>query len=216
MNKTIKELENDLLWPLEIRENSEGLCETSCDPSEKKHIFFLPQGESRNSTTFARCLCHAWLAEKIHPLFSAVVVEGPESVPESVFENQIWPVFCVSRLWFADALMTDRFPEESKKEIQKKLDVIDHSFPDGQIRADLSNTLQVALTLAEAKYFWQINRNLQGSIKEMTHIFMQIDPGNPGLDYLKELNHDLLYRYSTFSAEIVYNNEIGEKVWRIF
>lgn len=216
MNKAVQTMEKELQWPLEIRETEDGMCETSCDLCGKSHTFFLPTGEEQNTPVFARCLCHAWLAEKIHPLFSAVVVEGPEAVPEKVFENQIWPIFCVSRVWFADALMAKRFPEESRNEIYRKLDLIDKAFPDGQIKTDLSHTLQVALTLAEANRFWNIDRKPEGTIGEMTRTFLDIDPTAPCLESLKDLNDQLLKKHSTFSAELAENSEMGEKVWRIF
>ncbi len=216
MDKAIRKLQEELKWPLEIRKADGDLCEASCDPEEKKHIFFFPEGESRNNSQFMRCLCQALLAEMVHPLFSAVVVEGPEAMPESVFENHIWPIFCVSRLWFADALMKERCPEENRKEIEKKLDLIDRSFPEGQIRANLSHTLQVALTLAEAKHFWQIDRKPQGTIEEMIGAFLQIDPYKPDLNALKGLNHCLLKKYSSFSAELVHNQDMGEQTWRVF
>ncbi len=216
MDKAIRKLQKELKWPLEICKTDGDLFEASCDPEGKKHIFFLPEGENRNNSQFIRCLCLAFLAERVHPLFSAIVVEGPEAMPESVFENQIWPIFCVSRLWFADALMKDRCPEESRKEMEKKLDLIGRSFPEGRIRAGLSHTLQVALTIAEAKYFWQIDRKPQGTIEEMTRIFLQIDPYRPDLDALEGLNHNLLKKYSSFSAELVHNQDIGERTWKVF
>lgn len=216
MNTAVQTMEQELSWPLEVRQTGDGMCETSCDLAVKSHTFFLPEGEDRNSTAFVRCLCHAWLAEKVHPLFSAVVVEGPEAVPEKVFENQIWPIFCVSRVWFADALMAERFPEESRVEICRKMDLIDQAFPDGKIETDLSHTLQVALTLAEADHFWNIDRKPEGAIGEMTQIFLDTDPSAPRIESLKDLNDQLLKRYSTFSTELVENIEMGEKVWRIF
>lgn len=216
MDAAVLKLEKELTWPLIFQENDSDINDVSCDPVTRKHIFSVPRDKGKNSYGFVRCLCHALLAEKVHPLFSAVIVEGPDVIPENLFKSRIWPVFCVSRDWFADAFMRKLYPLESRREICSRLAFMESEFPGGQVDGDFSSLLRVALVLAEAEHLWQANFNLNGEMREMADIFRRVDPMTPDIGKLERLNDSLLKRYSAFSAELVEKKETGGAFWRVF
>jgi len=216
LNTTALGLEKKLTWPSVFLENGADISDVSCDPVEKKHIFSVPKGKGKENSGFVRCLCHALLAEEVHPLFSAVIVEGPEIVPENIFKSRIWPVFCVSRDWFADALLKKLYPEESRSEIGGRLARIARDFPGGRIDGAFSSLLEVALVLAEAEYLWHMSFDLDGAMRRMSDVFCQVDPMVPELTRLEALNDSLLKKYSSFSVRLAENAETGGTFWRVF
>jgi len=215
MEKCLNNLEKKIFWPIETIETDSETYEVSCDVSSKKHLFYLSGKKSNRNYQLLKCLSHAFLAENVDPLFSAIIVEGPEKMPQKVFQDHIWPVFCISRVWFADAVIIEKCPEEGKKEVRKKMDMIENWLIKGEIKPDISHVLQIALALAEGKSFSNIDEDLSGKIKLISQVFLDIDPFTPDLQKLTLLNNGLLKTLSNYSVETVPMDNSGNNIWRI-
>ena len=91
-----------------------------------------------------KCLAHASLAEKVDPLFSSVMVQGPEYIPESVFWKNRYGQFSAPQgHWFADGAIAAQCSSFADKDARKKLGFVDDIFPDGKIGSDISRVLEV-------------------------------------------------------------------------
>lgn len=215
MDKCLNDLQKMISWPIETIETDSGTYEVSCDVSSKKHLFYLGSNNSNRNYQVMKCSSHAFLAEKVDPLFSAIIVEGPENMPQKVFKDHIWPVFCISRVWFADAVIIEKCPDEGKKEVRKKIDMIENWLINGEMQADISHILQIALALAEGKKFSYTDRELSGKIKLVSQAFLDIDPFTPDLKKLSLLNNSLLKSFSPYSVETISMDNSVYNMWKI-
>jgi hypothetical protein len=210
-------LEEELQWSVEEVKTEDALLSVSCDPRVRQHYFFLPGGGKKLSDVQrVRCLAHAWLAEKVHPLFSVVVAECPDGLPENAFSETLWPALSVSRVWFADAVVVDHCPESASKDVKARLNMLEEIFPSGKLQGSLSDYLEAALILAEGKAFCGIEGQTRGKLADMAETFTVTDPFSPSLDALKDLNNRLLGLWSPFRVDVAGNDEIGMDVWQVF
>jgi len=217
IKKCLEVLEEELRWPVEEVKTEDALLSVSCDPRVRQHYFFLPrEREKLSDIQRVRCLAHAWLAEKVHPLFSVVVAECPDGFPENAFSETLWPVLSISRVWFADAVVVDHCPEGGRNDVKARLNMLDEMFPSGKLQASLSDYLEVALILAEGKVFCGIERPTMGKLADMADVFTGADPFSPSLDALKDLNNRLLGLWSPFRVNAAGNAEMGMDVWQVF
>ncbi len=209
-------LEAEILWPLEKMETKDSFWSVSCDPVRKRHCFFLPENKEITEIQKMKFVAHAWLAEKVHHLFSAVVAECPDELPEKVFRKTLWPVLSVSRVWFADALFIKNSPEQGRNDIKARLAFLDETFPSGVIEGSISDFLEAALILAEGRVFCDIKRPCSGKMAEIVEAFLKVDPFDPSFAALKLLNNGLLAVWSPYRVDIAHNDELGMEVWKVF
>lgn len=206
---------DSLKWPWEKVEAAEELPGAACDPVKKRHFFFVSGNGKTDDMDLLVFFCHANLAETVHPLFSSVLAESGDFLPEEVFRKTVWPALCVSRVWFADAMAIKVCPEEGRKRIEGKIRFIDKSFPEGFLDGKISDLLEMALVIAQGRAFCGIERKGQGKMEEMVEAFLDTDPLNPSIDALKRLNNDLLAVWSPFRADIARNEDLGMELWKI-
>jgi len=216
MEKCLGKMTSQVLWSYDQKKSSTDFYEVFSDPLNKRHTFCTALESSQEKYHLLKCLAHASLAEKVDPLFSSVMVQGPEYIPESVFEKQIWPVFCTSRTWFADGAIATQCSSFADEDARKKIGFIDNIFPEGKIGADLSGVLEVALALAESSKFSGIERKTSGKTAEMVASFLKVDPFDPDLENLNKLNNSLLRNISDFSCRLVFSDEFGSYIWEVF
>ncbi|MFP4481837.1 MAG: hypothetical protein ACLFN0_03475 [Thermovirgaceae bacterium] len=210
-------LEEELQWPVEEVKTEDALLSVSCDPRVRQHYFFLPrEGKKLSDVQRIRCLAHAWLAEKVHPLFSVVVAECPDGFPEKAFSETLWPVLSISRVWFADAVVVDHCPESASADVKARLNILEEIFPSGKLQGALSDCLEAALILAEGNIFCGIERQVRGKLADMADVFTGTDPFSPSLDVLKDLNNRLLGLWSPFRVDVAENAEMGMDTWQVF
>ena len=215
MEKNLQMLMDSLKWPWEKVAAGEEMPGPACDPVEKKHFFLVSEQDEAGDNELLACFCHAHLAETVHPLFSSVLAESGDFLPEEVFRETVWPALCISRVWFADAMAARLFPEEGRKGTEGKIRFIDNSFPEGQLDGRISDLLEMALVFAEGRSFCGIRRESSGKIQEMVEAFLEADPLAPSLEALTRLNNRLLAVWSPFRVEITRNEELGMELWKV-
>lgn len=213
MDGILEEIEKELEWPYKKLESEKSSIEVTCDPLAREHLFYFPGAETPRDSRLLRCFCHAFLAETVNPLFSAIAVRGPGLLPESVFENEIWPVFCVSRIWYADGLMMTKYPETRRAEAREKMNILENWFSEGELSVDLSQSIQIALILAEGKLFGGVESEITGKISLMKNSFLEFDPFAPSLEELCSLNNALLGTFSSYSVKTVSDENFGGDLW---
>ncbi len=215
IRKKMEILRGALKWKFETRKHDEEGVSVTCDPLQEKHTVFSPKGKRIAEHELMRAVCHATLAEGVHPLFSAIIAESGDLLPEKVFQTQIWPVLCVSRRWFADGLFVRQAPDEARAVIVQRLEDVDASFPAGEIDGGVNNFLIAALALAEADTFCDSHRKVSGKLRDMVGVFRRVSPMQPTLKKLQTLNNGLLRTFCPFRVEPVFNEEMAVHVWRV-
>lgn len=214
MLEAIDKIQKELKYPITEVEWEQPYYDVTFDPVEKKHYFYVPRERAVPDIVKLRNLCHSYLAENVNPLFSSIVVEYDESLPERVFESVIWPIFCVSRAWFADGLMYELCPEETREWVKAKLEAVKRVFSDGNAEANLQDTLEIALIVAEAKGLYGEDVDVIGKTKEFVNAFVEVEPQNATIEELCVLNARLLKLASGFELDLVFNEEVNMYVWR--
>lgn len=214
-SRSAADLEGELSWPLEEVETKESLWSVSCDPAGKRHYFFLPENKELSEIQRKRGIAHAWLAEKVHPLFSAVVAECPDGLPEKVFTKTLWPVLSVSRVWFADALVVKSTPEPGRNDTRARLGFLDKTFPSGGVEGSLSDYLEAALILAEGRVFCGTRRPCSGKMAEMVEAFVRVDPFDPSIGALEKLDNELLAVWSPYRVAVARKDELDMDIWKV-
>jgi len=216
LREAIEKIEKSIKYPVVEIEYEAEYYDVTFDYIEKKHLFYLPKGADAPEIVYMRNLCHAYLAEHVDPLFSSVVVQYDDSLPDRVFENVVWPVFCVSRMWFADGLMYKLCKKETREWVEEKVKLVKRAFSGEKFDASVKDTLELSLILAEGEAFGDKKLDTKGKIGELVEIFLSVDPQMAELKHLERLNNALLETTSGFSVELLDNNDLGGRVWRCF
>lgn len=215
IEQNLQTLMGSLKWPWEKVVAAGELPGAACDPVKKRHFFFVSENEETDDIDLLAFFCHANLAETVHPLFSSVLAESGDYLPEEVFRETVWPALCVSRVWFADAMAIRVCPEEGRKKAEGKIRFIDRSFPEGFLDGKISDLLEMALVIAQGRVLCGMERKSKGKMEAMVKAFINADPLNPSIDALKRLNNDLLAVWSPFRVEIVRNEDLGMELWKV-
>lgn len=215
IRKQMEALRGSLNWKFETRKHDEDAIAVTCDPIRQRHTVFSPQGRRIRDRELMEAVCHAVLAEEVHPLFSAVIAESGDMLPEKVFQSQVWPVLCITRRWFSDARFLTLCPVEFRQGVALQLEEFDAVHSGGEVSGDVATFLHAALILAEADDFCGVHRKVSGRLREMVSAFRRIDPVRPTLRKLQTLNNGLLRTYCPFRVEPVANEEVGTDLWRV-
>ncbi|HDQ92598.1 MAG TPA: hypothetical protein ENN89_00580 [Synergistetes bacterium] len=215
MEKNIEKILASLEWELEEIETGEEIPGISSDPVNKRHSLSLSPDTSKGGMDYLVFLCHASLAEKIHPLFSSLLVESGDILPENVFLETVWPALCLSRAWFADAMAYDLCPEEGLTRTGARIKRIEELFPEGRLDGPVADLAEMALVFAEGSVLCGLNLEFGGKMGEMVAAFSEADPREPTLEALEALNNRLLSVWSPFRVEIAFSDELGMELWKV-
>lgn len=215
MQACLESLKSRLELPIETLASEEKWPEVSFDPVRRCHLFSFPQGSAPDPEIESLFLCHAFLAEHVHPLFSCVLAEGPSSLPQKVFEKQIWPVLSCSRVWFAQALWVKLCPSQARTSIQSKFSRLLEGGLSGCGEAGITGMLEIALFSAAAIRFCGVSALPEGMVKKSVRAFLSVGPEKPNLTSLTRLNALLLRACSGFSVKPQYHPGFCTELWRI-
>ena len=208
-------LRSRLKLPIETLASGEKWPEVSFDPVRRCHLFSFPFGSDPAPEIESLFLCHALLAERVHPLFSCVLAEGPDALPEKVFERQIWPVLSCTRTWFAQALWVKHCPSQARTAIQSRFSCLLEKAAGGFAEEDLAGMLEIALVSATRIRFCGASGLPEGKMKEFVMAFLSVGPEKPHLSSLTRLNALLLRATSSFSVKPEYHPGFCTEIWRI-
>lgn len=214
MQEAINKIQRELEYPITEVKWDQSYYDVTFDPLEKIHYFYVPREGAMPEIVKLRNFCHSYLAEKVNPLFSAIVVEYDEALPERVFESIIWPIFCVSRAWFADGLMYELCPDDAKEWMRAKVEAVRAAFSDGGVQANLRDALEIALIVAEAKDLCGERVEVTGKSRDFVDAFIEVNPRNATVEGLEALNAKLLKLAGDFDVELVFNKKMNMHVWR--
>lgn len=215
VRESMESLRGKLSWKFETRKHDEDSVTVSCDPILKKHMVFSPRGRRVTELELLRASCHASLAEEVSPLFSAIVAESGDMLPEKVFKGQIWPALCVSRIWFADGRMAEVCPPAARDEVLRRFKELEERYPGGEVEGSIDSMLLVALTVAEAEVFCGNHKKVFGRLRALVGMFRRIGAGQPTLRKLQTLNNGLLSAYCPFRVEPRYQDDLGMDIWQV-
>jgi hypothetical protein len=208
-------LRRRLRLSIEIQTSEGSWPEVSFDPVRRCHLFSFPQGSNPDPEVESLFLCHALLAEQVHPLFSCVLAEGPEALPQKVFEKQIWPVLSCARAWFAQALWVRFCPSQARTSILSRFSRLQARFPEGCPDADLTVLLEIALVSASVIRFCGGTVLPEGSVGKSVRAFLSVGPGKPDLSSLARLNSLLLRVHSSFTVKPQYDPVFCTEIWKV-
>ncbi|HPD97755.1 MAG TPA: hypothetical protein PLP89_05445 [Synergistales bacterium] len=215
MEKCIEKVIASLEWELEEIETGDEIPGISSDPVKKRHCLSLSPETSKNGMDYLVFLCHASLAERVHPLFSSLLVESGDLLPENVFLETVWPALCLSRIWFADAMAYDLFPDGGLARTEARLRGIEELFPGGRLDGSVSDLAEMALVFAEGNVLCGLKQEFGGKMEEMVAAFSEADPRQPTLDALLSLNNRLLSVWTPFRVEVAFSKELGMELWKV-
>jgi hypothetical protein len=215
IENSIEKIVASLEWELEEIETGEEIPGISSDPVNKRHSLSLSPDTSKVGMDYLVFLCHASLAERIHPLFSSLLAESGDLLPENVFLETVWPALCLSRVWFADAMACDLCPDVGLARTEARLRGIEELFPGGRLDGSVSDLAEMALVFAESNVLCGLKQEFGGKMGEMVAAFSKADPREPTLEALGSLNNRLLSVWSPFRVEVAFSDELGMELWKV-
>lgn len=215
IRESMESLRGKLNWKFETRKHDEDSVTVSCDPIRKKHVVFSPRGRRVTDLELLRASCHASLVEEVNPLFSAIVAECGDMLPEKIFKGQVWPALCVSRGWFADGRMMEVCPSAAKDDAGRKLSELEERYPGGEMEGSIETMLLAARAIAEAEVFCDVHKKVSGRLRVMVGMFRRIGAGRPTLRKLQTLNNGLLGAYCPFRVEPLFREDLGMDIWQV-
>ncbi|MFA0888257.1 MAG: hypothetical protein ACC613_04055 [Synergistales bacterium] len=215
MQACLESLKRRVRLPQEIFAADGARAEVSYDPRRRCHLFGFPAGTKPDPGILSLFLCHAILAETVHPLFSCVLAEGPDALSPKVFEGRIWPVLSCTRTWFAWALWIALCPQPAEEDLRSRYRRLFEDFPDGRVDADMTGTLDAALVIAASTRFRFGNAHPGGRLGEAVRAFLQVNPEKAALDSLARLNAVLLRAFSSFTVRPRRHDGFQTEIWSV-
>lgn len=198
LEKVIHKLQKSLHWDVKIYVGG-NKCEVLSSETEKCHQIKIPKKSHSIGLDMLHELCHAFLAETMHPAFSIITfVAGTQK--EHVISTA-W-VFKLATDWFVDEAVFSLAPEYFRKELQEDFDLINRS-PHGlsQMDPDLFNGIVLVIAQSIRYLHYQVEDN--GICAEIVRICLASDPHQPTIENLTALVNRILKSLGEVTGDVL-------------
>jgi len=210
IRKAIKKLRSSLKWRVLEKCSSDSTFHILSDHLRKEHVIYIPSGSQADPlrpTEYLHELCHAKLAETVHPQFSA------QNFKRGTPDEQIRQMAIACRVandWFADELFYSLVPEDFKAEVAEHFDLITKALsqsPTGEPFLVFS----AGLIIAQAIRYLDQKVEARGDLGRIVDALLGTDPAKPSIQVLEDLLNRLLGTYCGYQVRLV--DDGGVEVW---
>ena len=212
VKRAIKKLRASLKWRVREEPGPPDTFHIVTDPHRQEHIIYSPAGTPQNPLRpieYLHELCHAKLAETVHPQFS-----GQKFKRGTPYE-QIRQMALACRIandWFADELLFALVPNEFKAEVQEHFDLITQALSQSPA-GGLFLVLSASLIIAQAIRYLGQKVEARGDLGRVVDALLATDPAKPSVQALEALLNRLLETYCRYQVRLV--NDGGVEVWAV-
>jgi hypothetical protein len=187
IDRAIRKVLKGLQWEVTIDEVGTK-CDIESDEIKKCHHIRLPKHDPYKGLSTLHELCHANLAEKVHPLFG-VNRFASDSKKDLVVASG-WALQMAAD-WFVDELEHSHASGPYKKELDddfaKACEVVKHT------DIDLGIVCSSALVLVQSRRYLPYSIEPEGFLAELVHAFEATDPSLPTIENLTVLANRTLH-----------------------
>jgi len=212
VRKAIKKLRASLKWRVLWNYGSDSTFHIVSDQFAKEHIIYIPSGSSDNPLRlieYLHELCHAKLAETVHPQFSAQLFK--RGTPDEHIE-QMAMACRVASDWFADELLYSLAPEELKAEVAEHLELIARALSQS-FAGQPFLVYSAGLIIAQAIRYLGQKVEARGDLAHIVDALLATDPARPTIQALENLLNGLLGTYCGYQVRLV--DDGGVEVWEV-
>ena len=186
VDRAIRKIMKGLQWEVTISEVGTK-CDIESDELKKCHHIRLPKHDPYKGLSTLHELCHANLAETVHPLFGAFIFAS-DSKKELVIASS--SALQMAGDWFVDELEHSHAPGPYKKELAADFGMVPEILKLQQI--DLRALCSTALLIAQSRRYLSFTIEVEGFLAELIHALEETDPSLPTIENLMKLANRLL------------------------
>ncbi|MBT0665605.1 hypothetical protein KI809_14950 [Geobacter pelophilus] len=209
----IKQVRAELEWPILEKSHEMPVIRIASYPRTRSHVFLMPNKLHNKSTDldYLHELGHAYLCEKVHPVFSATSQFSSEK-DKRQFLMAI-PALNAACDWFIGHWQMELSPQEARKQLQENIPIAEEVLAAPQL-PPLEIILDAALLIAEGINYLEEPFECQGVLKTVVDAFLSVPPGQPSADNCSLLVNRLMSTYTDHRARLI--NQDGYHVWDIY
>ena len=193
VHRAIDKITKGLEWHL-TSERTGNECQILCYEDKRRHHIRLPAKGPYNALDELHELCHAYLAEKVNPLFaSGVFAKGVDRALAIAYG----PAMNLAGDWFVEEIEQNHAPKQFKKELVEHLEWVGGALQNIPER-DPEFICHAAMIFAQAMRY--LNQRVEANVvpAELVQVFIDVDPSQPTMENLTRLANRLL---PAFDAE---------------
>ena len=213
IRKAIKKLRTSLKWRVLEKCTSDSTFHISSNHCKKEHVIYIPSGSHQagplRPIEYLHELCHAKLAETVHPQFSS------QAFKRGTPDEQIRQMAIACRVasdWFADELLCSFAPEEFKSEVAEHFELIARALSQSST-GDPFLVFSTGLIIAQAIRYLGQKVEARGDLASIVNALLATDPAKPTIQALKTLLNGLLGTYCGYQVSLV--DDGGMEVWEV-
>ena len=213
IRKAIKKLRTSLKWRVLEKCTSDSTFHISSNYCKKEHEIYIPSGShqagSLRPIEYLHELCHAKLAETVHPQFSA------QFFKRGTPDEQIRQMTIACRIasdWFADELLYSLAPEELKAEVAEHLELIARALSQS-FAGQPFLVFSAGLIIAQAIRYLGQKVEARGDLAHIVDALLATDPAKPSIQTLEDLLNRLLETYCGYQVRLV--DDGGVEAWEV-
>jgi hypothetical protein len=212
IRKAIKRLRSSLKWQVLDKYGSDATFHVVSDPFKEEHTIYIPSGSQANPLRpieYLHELCHAKLAETVHPQFSSHVFK--RGTPDEQIRQMA--IACrVASDWFADELLYSLVPEDFKAEVAEHFDLITKAMSQSPAGEPFL-VFSAGLIIAQAIRYLGQKVEARGDLGRIVDVLLGTDPAKPSSQTLEDLLNRLLETYCGYQVRLV--DDGGMEVWEV-
>ena len=213
IRKAIKKLRTSLKWRVLEKCTSDSTFHISSNHCKKEHVIYIPSGShqagSLRPIEYLHELCHAKLAETVHPQFSS------QAFKRGTPDEQIRQMAIACRVasdWFADEPLFSLVPEEFKAEVREHFDLIVKTLSQSPAEEPFL-VFSAGLIIAQAIRYLGQKVEARGDLGRIVDALLGTDPAKPTIQTLEDLLNRLLETYCGYQVRLV--DDSGVEVWEV-
>ncbi|QXE85561.1 hypothetical protein KP003_14365 [Geomonas nitrogeniifigens] len=216
LKSIINKTRSSLKWRVVEYKNTDAYCfSIFSDSTSKIHNIYYPdqlfQKTEQNLVGFLHELCHAYLAETVHPQFGGIFF-WPET-SESIIDN-VKHVFLTAQDWFVDGMVAKLCGTAFKQILSDDCDML-HKLNERMSNNDKEFEYGSALIFAQYAKYLNSDMAIDDSRLKAVKILLSIDPQKISLAKLELLTAQLLGIENTYACKAEFNTEVGFELFRV-
>lgn len=198
-------LRRELEWTVTYVDTSRHTTASRCDHLRREHTIFLPAAfdpaNPRDAFNVLHEFCHAWLAERIGPLFASSVIR-PVSGDDSISITELDHWLMVQQLigaveWFADSLQRNHCPAYFDHVLAERIDI--RLSENGKVDPERRG---LGLLMAEAFLYLNRQWSWECDAQAMAGCLLEFAPSRPTQQALHDLWSDLVKIHAPHLASL--------------
>lgn len=213
VKQAIKFLKRQLAWPVRNDSSSDSTFHITSVPHRREHIIYWPKEGAAGPPRpieYLHELCHAYLAEKVHPQFSAQYFK--QGTPDGILRGMS-PVCKAASDWFTDELVYSLRPQEFLAEVKEHICYAVLMLKDPPPHSRAFVTFSGGLIIAQCQRYLNQALPTGSLVDDIVQAFLSVEPTEPHVDKLVELLNRLLRLCSGWQVRLIEDG--GLEVWEV-